>query len=124
MVSFIKFFKMIFSKPKEEEFKPLEINQKVVIIFMAILCIILGVFGDYFVGVVLGFKSYFPIAKQVSKIGSYLITYTLGYGIYKLLIENRKWTTHVSGIDLSFNNICVSIVSFFVLSLFVFQFCT
>lgn len=116
MISFIKFFKMIFSKPSNTVYRKITANEQGVLIIMAMTCIGLGLFGDQVVGTVIQFQSYYPVYKQVAKWGTYLVTYAIAYGVYKILIENRRWTKSIMGIELGYNSISLSIVSFFFLT--------
>jgi len=113
MISFIKFFKMIITKPDQAKNDAVSKNEVVVVCLMALLCILFGVFGDYYTALILKYDASYPLAKQLSKFGSYLVYYAIGYGLYKWIIEDRKWTVHLSGIELGFNSIGLSIVTFF-----------
>jgi multicomponent Na+:H+ antiporter subunit D len=113
MISFIKFFKMIFSKPDTYPLKKVTWNEEAVLLIMAFICTVSGIFGDQIIGEVVHYKAYFPIYKQVGKVASYLITYGFAFVTYKLAIENRSWTKYIMGIELSYNSISLSIVTFF-----------
>lgn len=113
MISFIKFFMMIFTKANHTPIKKLVWNEKIVLLFMALVCIILGSFGDQVLANIIHYKTYFPVYKQLAKLSSYAITYAFAYAIYKLTIENRRWTKHIMELELGYNSISLSIVSFF-----------
>lgn len=91
-------------------------NEQAVLLTMALVCMVFGTFGDQVVAEVIHYEGYFPIYKQLVKIISYCITYVLAYGLYKVAIENRRWTKHIMGIELGYNSISLSIVSFFFLT--------
>ncbi len=83
MISFIKFFKMIVTKPNQAKNDAVSKNEVVVVCFMALLCILFGVFGDHYTALILKYESSYSLAKQLSKFGTYLIYYAVGYGLYK-----------------------------------------
>ena len=116
MISFMKFFRMIFSKPNSMIYRKVVWNEQAVLLIMAFVCIVFGTFGDQVVAEVIHYESYYPLYKQVGKIATYAMTYVVAYGTYKLAIENRRWTKYIMGIELGYNSISLSIVSFFFLT--------
>ncbi len=119
MISFIKFFKIIFSSPERSPVKKLEGNEASVISAMAAICIILGMYGDRFINLITDCRASYSISMQTKDIVGYIITYGVSYLMYRLAIKDRHWITKVRGFDLGFNSISLSILSFFVMSLMV-----
>lgn len=117
MISFIKFFKIIFSSPTESPKKKIESNEIFVLAVMSILCILLGIFGNTFISLMTGYKINYSIEAQAGDLASYALMYILSYVIYRLIIKNRKWISRVRGFELGFNNISLSILTFFLMSL-------
>lgn len=116
MISFMKFFKMIFSKAEGSIERKVLWNEQLVLLTMALLCMVFGTFGDEVVAQVIHYDTYFPISKQFGKLLAYGLSYVFAYGLYKVAIENRRWTKYIMGIELGYNSISLSIVSFFFLT--------
>ena len=119
MISFIKFLKVIFSSPGTSPKKNLETNEAAVISIMAIMCIILGLFGDRFVTLVTGYVGVYSASMQAGDLASYILTYCASYLVYRMIIKDRKWIAKLRGFELGFNSISLSILSFFVMSLMI-----
>jgi multicomponent Na+:H+ antiporter subunit D len=119
MISFIKFFKVIFSSPGTSPKKNLETNEAAVISIMAIMCIILGLFGDRFVTLVTGYVGVYSASMQAGDLASYILSYCASYFVYRMIIKDKKWIAKLRGFELGFNSISLSILSFFVMSLMI-----
>lgn len=113
MISFIKFFKMIFSKPDQTTLDKVAVNEKAVVLIMGFFCILLGVYGDQTTAFIIHYKGSYALYKQTAKVVPYAGTYLVAFGVYKLFIDNRNWTRYIRGIELSFNSIGLAIISFF-----------
>jgi len=114
MASFIKFFRVIFSKPlgKPEKLN-VDVNQKVVIMTMAAACFLLGFGGDLITNTIHHQPYTFNALSQITKLPIYLITYLMSYMVFRYVLENSKALKFIKSIELSFNSINLAIVSFF-----------
>jgi multicomponent Na+:H+ antiporter subunit D len=119
MISFIKFFKVIFSSPIANPKKKIEYNEILVLAVMSILCIILGVFGNTFINLMTGYDISYSIQAQAGDLASYSLMYAASYLIYIVIIKDRQWISRVRGFELGFNSISLSILSFFAMSFIV-----
>ncbi len=118
MASFIKFFRVIFSKPIDEPVKlQVDLNQKIVIITMALTCILLGFGGDMIANTIHHQPYTYSTLSQMSKIPVYLTSYLVSYLVFRYVLENSRALKFIKGIELSFNSINLAIVSFFVATL-------
>lgn len=123
MISFIKFFKLIFKK-SSHSVAPLKLysNELFVLILMSAACLMLGYGGNLIMEYVLAKDlSYSPLA-QLSKLPYYALTYLFSIMVFHFAIKNSKWVKKIRSFDLSFNNIIISIVCFFFLTLVYLQF--
>lgn len=114
MASFIKFFRVIFSKPLGDPKKlQIDLNQKIVITTMAMACLLLG-FGGNLITASIHHQPYsYGALSQLAKLPVYLTTYFLSYLVFRYVLENSKALKFIKGIELSFNSINLAIVSFF-----------
>ncbi|SHJ12822.1 multisubunit sodium/proton antiporter, MrpD subunit [Dethiosulfatibacter aminovorans DSM 17477] len=119
MISFIKFFKVIFSRPSATPVRKPGVNETAVISVMALLCLFLGVFGDNFILLATGHASSYSIFSQIGHLPTYVLTFAISYLVYVAIIKDRLWITRVRGFELGFNSISLSIISFFAMSLMV-----
>ncbi|MCD4712691.1 MAG: proton-conducting membrane transporter [Clostridiales bacterium] len=118
MASFIKFFRVIFTKPLEQAHKmQIDINQKIVISIMAAVCFLLGFAGDLVTKVVHHQPYTYDAVSQLSKLPIYLFSYLISYLVFRFILENSKALKFLKGIELSFNSINLAIVSFFFVTL-------
>lgn len=119
MISFIKFFKVIFSKPTTNPKKKIEYNEIFILAVMSILCILLGVFGNSIISLMTGNDISYSIQDQAGDLANYLIMYSVAGLLYLVTIKDRQWISRVRGFELGFNSISLSILSFFAMSLIV-----
>lgn len=114
MASFIKFFRVIFSKPINKPKKMLiDLNQKIVVATMAMTCLLLGFGGNLITNAIYHQTYSYDAISQLSKLPIYLSTYLASYLIFRYVLENSRTLKFIKGIELSFNSINLAIVSFF-----------
>jgi len=123
MTSFIKFFRILkgnFQKP-EKPFN-LRINQYTVFGVMMGLCLCLGIFGDNVALSVLGVPIRYPASQQAGKWMEYLLLYTFCALLFPLWIEKSVVLSWVKRLELTFNEVSLSIVGFFFFTFLYFQY--
>jgi multicomponent Na+:H+ antiporter subunit D len=91
MASFIKFFRVIFSKPLGTPEKlQVDLNQKIVITTMAMACLLLG-FGGNLITAAIHHQPYsYGALSQLAKLPVYLTTYFMSYLVFTYVLENSK----------------------------------
>lgn len=118
MISFIKFFKVVFSKPDRSFHKlVLKSNEKAVLSAMCIACIFLGVGGTSVMSYISSSPLSYSLYSQLTKVPIYLVTYAIGILLYSYLIKNLKIISIIRRFDLSFNSMSIALALFFLMTL-------
>jgi len=124
IIVFIKYAQILFGKPPREE-KPQAVDRfkQASVLFVSVLCLIGGVFGQaamrllFGVDLVISFGGF--LEKTLILAGSWI----MGFLVVRYLIPRYREPLYRLGrLDLSFRKICISIGGFFALSLVVFGF--
>ncbi len=120
LLCFIKYSSMFFGKDERtlaelssEKYKDVSTVRKIVVLFMAMLCFIGGIFGQKFISFLFNFNVSIGFIPYMEKVMIYFATLILGVFIYKWVIVKNKLFTRAREFELSFNDICLSIVIFF-----------
>ncbi|MGB5822600.1 MAG: proton-conducting transporter membrane subunit [Proteocatella sp.] len=126
MASFIRFFTLIFKKSSHPAI-PLRLfpNELGVLVLMSSACLVLGCGGNLVMEHVIARKlSYSPLSplSQLSKLLYYILTYLFAIAVFHFIVKKSKWVKKIRSFDLSFNNIIITIVCFFFLTLVYLQF--
>jgi multicomponent Na+:H+ antiporter subunit D len=118
MISFIKFYHVIFSKEDNPTKYKITFNQGIAFIFMALICLFFGIYGDTFTHILFKPDFSLSLAKQSYKLIKYSIEMSFALIIYQFWISKSKKIAFFRGIELSFNSISLAIVGFFALTVF------
>jgi multicomponent Na+:H+ antiporter subunit D len=120
IASFIKYSSMFLGKKQESNFpikfrrnKKIKLNRTIVVLFLGIICFVGGVFGEKIIYILFSQKIHISLESYLHKAEVYLLTIIAGFLFYKFIILKWKILHKVREIELSFNGICISIVSFF-----------
>lgn len=118
MLSFIKFLKLIFSRP-DKFCKELTLrnNEKVVLSVMCLSCVLLGTAGNQIMNLVYPQDLYYSYVQQLRKIPLYLMTYSASFVMYHFFIKDLAILSRIRRIDLSFNSMSIALVLFFLMTL-------
>lgn len=94
---------------------PLKVDnyRKAVTVVLALMCFIGGVFGEYFVKFLFNYTVDFDWLYYFQNVILFVFTTFTGLIIYKFLIPKMVWLTKIKGIEMDFNNVCLSIAIFF-----------
>jgi multicomponent Na+:H+ antiporter subunit D len=88
-------------------------TRKVVVLVMAFLCFIGGILGQEFISFLSNFNITIGLNSYLQKVLVYFITLALGFFVYKWIVIKLKLFAKAREIELSFNDICLSVVIFF-----------
>ncbi|MCK8059650.1 MULTISPECIES: complex I subunit 5 family protein [unclassified Fusibacter] len=113
MISFIKFHIVIFSKDEAAKPQAIAWNQGFAFVLMLALCLLFGLFGDVITHMIFRADFSFSVVKQASKILDFVVKMAISALVYKLWLSEGKHLVYFKGMELSFNNISLAIVSFF-----------
>lgn len=112
VISFVKYSTIFFGKKSTSKSK---INgyRHLVILILSIMCFIGGVLGQNFINIL--FNQNFSVdgVAYVQKAFVYVINLLVGIIIYKIYISKSKLLYKIGELEVGFNNICMTIVSFF-----------
>ncbi len=77
------------------------------------MCFIGGVFGEYFVKFLFNYTVDFDWLYYFQNVILFVFTTFTGLIIYKFITPKMAWLTKIKGIEMDFNNVCLSIAIFF-----------
>ena len=118
MTSFIKFILLIFKRPTHEvNFFKIRKTEFTALITLALTCVLLGTGGSFINVNLLNQDLVLSFSKQISKLPSYLLSYSFCFIIYFTLIKNNVLLKKLRKVELSFNSINIAIVSFFIFTI-------
>ncbi|SHH27262.1 complex I subunit 5 family protein [Clostridium grantii] len=117
---FIKYSSIFYSKKEETNFpikfrrnKNINLNRTIVVLFLGMVCFLGGVFGEKIIYILFNQKIHITLQSYLHKAEVYLLTLIAGFFFYKFVILKWKFLHKVREIELSFNGICISVISFF-----------
>ncbi|GAU77929.1 complex I subunit 5 family protein [Fusibacter sp. 3D3] len=124
MMSFIKFWHVLFmdssqqspSLPSPIIKKILPYNSIIALSVMALSCILLGIAGDYLFKTLTTFDTHYNFFSQLLKWPKYLLTYGVSYLTYIALVKKNPLFAKLKKMELSFNQITLAILSFFMVT--------
>lgn len=99
----------------------LPINQKIVILSLAGLTFIGGIFGPFFINYLFGISANISLANYLVKFFIYFASLAFGYFFYLFLYQRIGLFRKIREIELSFNQLMMSMFTFF---LFLFTYLT
>ncbi len=108
---FIKYSTMFLGDSKKGH--KVEWNQLLVISLLGATCFLGGVFGSSFMRFLFDFNVNVSISSYVEKIAIYLFTLATGFIFYKYVYQRTRIFTRIQEIELTFNEIIMTIVAFF-----------
>lgn len=110
IMSFVK-YSTIF-RGKTEDRSPTRWNQSLVILTLGFICFLGGVFGSFFISFLFGIEVSISIDSYFHKFITYLLNVGMGIGFYYFLYHRIKLFKRIREIDLTFNEIIMSIILF------------
>lgn len=118
---FIK-FSSIFIGPSTKRRIHISTQRYMAIIAMGAICFIGGAFGMTFINILFDVKVEVDLYSYITKSGLYLVSIIAGLVLYNNVLKDREFMTKGYSLDMSFNNVAISIFSFFVVTLFAARF--
>lgn len=115
LVSFMKFLKMIFTKKADHYEKAPVLGQLLALMFLSVISLCLGVFGDDIIRYLFGVKTHYAAKEQIKAAYKYVIMSGGASVLYFFVVKDKQWPLILRGFELTFNQICMAIVSFFAL---------
>ena len=117
MMSFIKFLLILRPNPYDDlniikKFK-IPLNSLIGLAILSSICILMGVMGDYIFRLLTTYQGNYSWQSQILKIPTYIATYSLSFAIYYLLVKESPFLKLVKRLELSFNQITLAILIFF-----------
>lgn len=112
IISFVKYLSMFGGTYEGERFSP-PFNQKFIIFTLGIFCFIGGILGTQLVKLFFDITVHITIYSYLKKTLLYFSSLIIGVLFYKFLYKKIKLFKKIREIDLSFNQICLSITIFF-----------
>ncbi len=122
MVSFSKFMGILFAREFNGfSYKP-TINEYTSLTILAILSIAVGVFGRELLEVFTETKLGYDYHVEVVKFLKYVIEFIASYFIYKFFIKREKMLKYIKSLELTFNQVVLSMIAFFMLVMVYYKF--
>ncbi|AKL96412.1 multisubunit sodium/proton antiporter, MrpD subunit [Clostridium aceticum] len=112
IISFMKYASMLYG-PWEAKSSSTDIYQGTVVILLGFICLVGGIYGEEFIYLLFQQKVDIDSTAYLEKAFFYFISLGVGAMIYKKVILKTKLLYRVKELELSFNNICISITAFF-----------
>lgn len=112
ILTFIKFSTIFFGSSEIEKVK-LRFNRKISLIILGLTCLIGGIFGTEVLNYLFDAKLSVDYNSYVYKSIFYFINILIAYFIYKFTYNKISFISKLKSIELSFNEIVLSIVIFF-----------
>ncbi len=97
------------------EHKYVSFNRKLVVLTLGVVCFLGGIFGEKIIFFLFSQEIHISFESYIHKGQVYIISIIVGYIVYKFIILKSHLLHKVREIELNFNYICLSIVSFFFL---------
>jgi multicomponent Na+:H+ antiporter subunit D len=116
VVYFMKFLRIFTGKPRKTK-STIHPCRSAVVLLLGIICFIGGIFGRSFLEYLFNIQVEINLLSYFEKSLLYLVMLGAGWLVYKRLILKPGVLNKVREMDLSFNNICLSIVAFFFVTL-------
>ncbi len=119
---FIRFFEMFFrKKPLTEDYdientvvaKPLLLHQKAVLILLAALCLLGGIFGSQLVQFLFGAGLYISKEDYFAKSLIYLVSVLISFVFYRYIYSKISLFKKIRELEFSFPTLCLSLFLFF-----------
>jgi multicomponent Na+:H+ antiporter subunit D len=115
IMSFVKYSSIFYGNTNKRSKIP--INQKMVLSILASICFLGGILGHIFIGFLFNVHINISLTSYIEKTIMYIISLIVGLVFYKYVYKKIKAFKLIREIELSFNHICFSIVSFFTVML-------
>lgn len=120
IISFIKYSSMFFNdknkkstENKVKKNKKIKTNRTLIVLVLGMVCFLGGILGEQIVYILFNQKIHISVEAYYHKAQIYFVSLIGGYLVYKFIILRWHLLHKVREIELSFNYICLSIVSFF-----------
>ena len=120
---FIKYSVILFGTPKTTA-KPFHFakSRQVAILIFGISCFIGGIFGEQLIYFLFNVPVNTDAAGSLEKIVTYLLSWAVGFLLFKYYVRESRLLQRLSGADLGFRGICASMGVFFAVVLLVVNF--
>jgi len=112
IMTFIKYGSM-FRGPSKEKPISIRFNQKIAIALLGSFCLIGGVFGVQFIKILFDVTISVSLSSYINKTILFIISLVISWGFYTYLYSKIGLFKKIREIELTFNQICFSIVLFF-----------
>lgn len=112
---FIKYSSIFYGKHNKRS--TIKLNQKIVLLILTITCFLGGIMGNIFVGVLFNVNFTISLVSYIEKTMIYMLSIIISFIIYQYVYKKIKLFKLIREIELSFNQICFSIISFFTIIL-------
>ncbi|QUI22680.1 proton-conducting membrane transporter [Vallitalea pronyensis] len=123
ILSFVKYMSMFRGHNPGNSHRP-PINQRIVIMTLGTFCLLGGILGKQFISLLFNINIHIPFEKYLIKSLLYIGSIVIGLVFYIFLYHRIKFFKPIREVNLSFNQICLSITLFFtgLLSLMLFMY--
>jgi len=111
IMSFVKYSTMLFGK-NEGRFK-IRWNQKFVILLLATICLLGGIFGPFFMDILFDVHVTISASSYIDKFKLYFLSLGLGIGFYYFLYHKIGLFKKIRELELTFNQIIMAMFIFF-----------
>jgi multicomponent Na+:H+ antiporter subunit D len=112
VMSFVKYLTMFGGHSDKAKVK-VPLNQKVAISILGTLCLLGGILGVQFIKFLFNIDIYVSLEGYLHKTIQYLISLIIGWLFYHYLYKRIHFFKKIREIELTFNQICFTIVFFF-----------
>ena len=112
IISFIKYCSMLNGDTEVQPSKS-DIYESIIVLLLGFICFIGGIYGEEFIYLLFQQRVSIDSTAYFEKAVFYVMTLAAGAVIYRKIVLKSKLLYRVKELELSFNDICISITAFF-----------
>jgi multicomponent Na+:H+ antiporter subunit D len=116
IISFVKYSTMVFGDSEMGRIN-IGLNRKFIVLAMGFACLGGGILGNELMRFLFDQYMVITLGSYINKIMIFLASLLIGFLAYHLVIKKSNILSRIRELELDFNSICFSIISFFLLIL-------
>lgn len=115
IITFLKYSSMFFGQSDVTPYK-VNKNRTVIVMILSSICFFGGIFGREMINMLFNIQVQISALDYLDKSLIFLLSLLVGYLIYTVVIKDSLFIRKVREFELGFNDVCVSIAVFFVVT--------
>ena len=116
MISFLKYSSMFFGKSSFKKYR-INIYRKSSVLVLSVLCFLGGLFGSVFIKNLFDIQFRIDLIDYIDKSLIFFVSLLVSFVFYTFFVKNSKATSKLRRFEFGFNNVCLSIVIFFAVTI-------